>query len=40
VVVGRVLTLAAALALLVQFGALAVRGLLRQRSEPEPIARA
>ncbi len=39
VVVGRVLTLAAALALLVQFGALAVRGLLRQRSEPEPIAR-
>ncbi len=35
VVAGRVLTLAAALALLGQFGALAVRGLRRRRSEPE-----
>ncbi len=45
VVAGRVLTFAAALALLVQFGALAVRGLRRRRSgserpEPELTARA
>ncbi len=40
VVAGRVLTLAAALALLVQFGVLAVRGLRRGRSEPEATARA